>query len=151
MNQHCLFALGVAALLTACNQQASKEQAPTSANAAADAPAQPASAGQSAEQRVRYPGSQAGDGPDRFVTSDPIDRVVAWYWDAERPLRERDGKTWAVDKPERRDDGYLIGVTLVGDEDGNRFAIYLNPRAGGGTEGRVRAITDEEVKSGVKL
>ena len=66
-------------------------------------------------------------------------------------MRERDGQTWAVGKPERRDDGYLIGVTIVDGEDGQPSAIYLTPRPDGGTDGRIRLITPEEMKSGVKL
>ena len=54
-------------------------------------------------------------------------------------------------KPEKRDGGYLVSITTIKEGKGQSQVIYLNPAAGGGTEGRVRVLTAEELKSGVKL
>ncbi len=150
MKPHSLMGLAAAALLSSCGQESSNGAAESGANApAADSAAAPAADAASGSGSVVYPGSeQTGD---RFSTSDPVDRVLAWYWDENQPMRQRDGSMWAVSKPERRDDGYLVQLTVVGGEEGQSYAIYLDPRAGGGTDGRVRPITDEELKSGVKL
>ena len=156
MKQHSLSMLGAAALLTACGSQASKEEAPAAANAAADATG-PASAEQSnpasataAGDPLVYPGSRpAGD--NQFTTSDPVDRVVDWYWGPDKPMQQRNGQLWTVSKPEKRDDGYLVHLTIVDDADSQSIAVYLTPRADGGTDGRIRPITEEEIKSGVKL
>lgn len=137
------------ALLAACNSQPAKDAAAGNGSEAALDAAGSESAN-SASDRLVYPGSQSSG--DRFSTRDPIDRVVAWYWDPQHPMRSRNGQSWAVSKPEKRDTGYLVQLTVIG-EDGHAspYAIYLAPGAGGGTDGRIRPITAEEMKSGVDL
>ncbi len=151
MKARSLLLMTAAALLSSCGQESGNDADSAGANApAAEGVGEaPAAAAASGAEAMVYPGAQRTG--DRFSTGDPIDRVRAWYWDEEQPLRQRDGSLWAVSKPERRESGYLIGVTVVDGEEGQSYAIYLDPRADGGTDGRVRPITDEELKSGVKL
>lgn len=148
MKLHAFFLLTASVMLASCGQQNANDGPQPRANASS-AERGEAPAATDAIGALVYPGSQRSG--DRFSSSDPIDRVLAWYWDEDRPMRERNGQTWAVSKPERRDGGYLVGLTIVSGEEGQSSAIYLNPRAGGGTEGRIRLITDEELRSGVKL
>lgn len=148
MKRQVLMLVPAVALLSSCGQQAGNDAAQPDANAATASAAETPAPADGISLLV-YPGAQRAG--DRFSTADPIDQVVGWYWDEDQPVRERDGQTWVTSKPERREDGYLIGVTIVDDEHGQTSYIYLNPRAGGGTEGRVRQLTDEEQKSGVKL
>jgi hypothetical protein len=147
MRVHLLITSVATALLAACGQQAGDGSAPSSANmqSAETAEAAPATAGRDA---FVYPGAKGGG--DSFSTSDPIDRVVAYYW-ADGPVQQRAGQTWAVSKPEKRDAGYLVNITTIGGGQGQSFVVYLNPGVGGGTDGHVRLLTEEEIKSGVKL
>lgn len=147
MNEH-IVPIAAALLLTGCNSQAPNGTAPETGKATTVDRPEAASSGRSIDRLV-YPGSQLTG--DRFSTGEPIDRVVAWYWDPDHPVMQRNGETWAVDKPEKRDNGYLVHLGIVGEEDHKPFAIYLTPRAGGGTEGRIRPITEEEQRKGVEL
>ena len=148
MSHASLSLILAASLLAACGQQASDESAApsgTGAESAQQADAAPAAGDGDA---LYYAGAQRT--ADRFSTSDPIDRVVDWYW-ADGPVQQRAGQTWTVSKPERRDDGYLVNVAIISGDQGQSYVIYLTPRAGGGTDGRVRLLTPDEIKAGVKL
>lgn len=128
MRQNALSIAMTAALLAACNSQQGTNTAQPSANAddgvavagAEDLKAKVATLG-------LYPGSNPAGPPDRFVTPDPIDRVVQWYRDDSARRAEM-----MFVSTERRDDGHLV-IGTAGEE-GRSFALKLSPRAGGGTE-----------------
>ena len=79
----------------------------------------------------RPDGANGGDGEVelRFSTADAPDRVVAWYRD---PARNRD---FTVESARREAGGFR--VEGVGSHDGERFALSVTPKAGGGTEARL--------------
>lgn len=98
------------------------------------------------EEGLLYPGSHFGGihvqgsaekaGGDRdgeveltFSSEDPIDRVVAWYRDPARA----DRFTLRSVRPE----GSGFAIEGAGRGDGERIALRLAPRAGGGTDGRL--------------
>lgn len=139
-----------ALLLGACGSKAGNDDASTNQGMAPASERAAASAEAASSDPLVYPGSQA-TGENLYSTSDPIDKVVAYYWDENHPMREIGGTTFGVSKPEKRDEGYLVQLTAIGGSDTKSYAIYLTPKAGGGTDGRIRPITDEEIKKGVKL
>ncbi|MFL6845074.1 MAG: hypothetical protein ACJ8ER_09365 [Allosphingosinicella sp.] len=65
----------------------------------------------------------------RFSTVDPLDKVFAWYRDPARA----DG--FRLDQAKREGDGYVL--TGVQKRDRHPFKLRLNPRDGGGTDGRL--------------
>jgi hypothetical protein len=73
-------------------------------------------------------GDRGGEVELRFTTSDPADRVAAWYRDAAR------GEHFAISSAVREGGGYRLTGTGRGDRD--TFSVRLVPD-GGGTEGRV--------------
>ena len=64
----------------------------------------------------------------RFTTTDPSDRVVAWYRDPAR------GQEIQVQSAEQRGDGVVIQGT---GREGDRFTLNIAPRQGGGTDARL--------------
>jgi len=99
-----------------------------------------------ADDALVYPGSriggihvqsgpEAGDGDRggevelRFTTSDPADRVAAWYRDPAR------GEQFTISSATRESGGFRLSGTDRGDDD--NFTVRLVPAAGGGTEGRL--------------
>lgn len=64
----------------------------------------------------------------RFTTSDPIDRVVAWYRDPAR------GQEVQVASAEQRGNAHVLSGT---GRDGQRFTLNLVPRQGGGSDARL--------------
>lgn len=98
------------------------------------------------EEGLLYPGSRFGgihvqggaekSGGDRdgeveltFSSADPIERVVAWYRDPARADR------FTLRSVRAENGGYAIEG--AGRGDGERIALRLAPRAGGGTDGRL--------------
>lgn len=117
------------ALLAACNAQPPSEKAQPGGNATAPNTVEQVPNGDAALSGL-YPGSRPAGSPDRFVTGEPIDRVVEWY----RDDTARRAEMMFVSS-ERRDDGYLV-IGTAGEE-GKSFALLLRPGAGGGTESHV--------------
>jgi hypothetical protein len=74
-------------------------------------------------------GSRGGEVEMRFTTSDPAERVVAWYRD---PARAPD---FTVQSAGREGNAFVIAGT--GRQDNERFTVRITPGAGGGSEGRL--------------
>ena len=97
------------------------------------------------DSKLLYPGAilrgmaiAAGEGRGKggdseveigFSTSDPVDKVVAWYRDPAR------AEGFRLERAKRDGDGWRI--TGVQKRDGHRFKLRLSPRPGGGTDGRL--------------
>lgn len=135
MRQYAILAVASALVLTGCNSQGSDNKAaanqPTPVPSFAGTTDSPEAAGTTVEagNPALYPGAQAGSSADRFVTSDPIDKVIAWYKD---PARRNDNMFVSSEK---LDDGYLV-LGTAGPEL-KSTALKLRARDGGGTELRV--------------
>lgn len=69
----------------------------------------------------------------RFTSSDPIDKVAAWYRD---PARAAGFSTTATSR-----EGGTIVISGTQKSDGDPFNLRLSPAAAGGTEGRL-TLTD---------
>ena len=105
--------------------------------------------GTAVQASIIYPGAQST--ADGFSTTDPLEKVLDWYW-GDQPMRQREGNLWTASQPEKRGDGQVVHLTIVSDSDGSKsYLVYLNPRASGGTAGRIRALTAEEVKAGFQI
>jgi hypothetical protein len=137
-------------LLTACGSNAGKDETQTNEAGAPASETTTAAAPAASNDPLVYPGSQPA-GENRYTTSDPIEKVVAYYWDEKQPVRQIGGVTFGVSKPEKRDDGYLVQLTGIGGSETKPYVVYLTPKPGEGTDGRIRPITQEEVKNGVQL
>ena len=74
-------------------------------------------------------GSRGGEVEMRFTTSDPPERVAAWYRD---PARAPD---FTVQSAGREGNGFVVSGT--GRQDHERFTVRIAPRSGGGSEGRL--------------
>ena len=148
MNRSILYIAGASLCLAGCGSNGEGSDAGAAASAPGDATGAPAAAA-GLSGSVAYPGAQVTG--NSFTTGDSIDRVRDWYF-GDEPIKQRDGVLWTVSKPEKRGESYLVHLTIVADDgDGQSYAIYLDPASGGGTTGRIRPITDEELKSGVQL
>lgn len=146
MNGPGFLPLCAAVALASCGSPTDK---PPAAGNSASPTGSPIFDGAKTSSEVSYPGARLNE--NLFTSADPPDDVLSWYWNPDRPMFDRNGKLWTVSKPERRGDGYLVRMTIVGDDDAQTYAVYLDPGAGGGTAGRIRPISDEEIKSGVTL
>ena len=75
-------------------------------------------------------GGEEGSEVDmRFASTDPVDKLLAWYRDPAR------GEGFQLRKVEREGEGHLL--TGVQKRDGHPFKIRLSARPGGGTDGRL--------------
>lgn len=92
---------------------------------------------------VLYPGAtlrgmhvEGGRGKDdgmvelRFTSSDDVPKIAAWYRDPARAAK--------FTVAQASQSGGIFTATGVDTEDGDRFDLSLSPRAGGGSEGRLR-------------
>jgi hypothetical protein len=74
-------------------------------------------------------GDHGGEVELRFTTSDPADRVAAWYRDAAR------SEHFTISSATREGGGFRL--TGTGRDDNDTFTVHLVPAGAGGTEGRL--------------
>lgn len=74
-------------------------------------------------------GAHNGEVELRLISTDPPERIAAWYRDPARAERFRVGST--------RRDGEATLIAGTARRDNERFTVRIGPRAGGGTELRL--------------